>query len=100
MGGLNFENLYILEYWSKVLYVFGLLDKCCIFKSFVFLTAFLGFSFIHHAPGTSVITVPHYHHIGLNFCQMNGVFGGHFLGFCFSKSIFLGFLSAVKYFSG
>ena len=47
LGVLNFENLYFLGYWSQVLYFFGLLDKYCIFKSFIFLTAFLGFSFIH-----------------------------------------------------
>ena len=27
----------------------------------------------------------------LNFCQMNSVFGGYFLGFCFSENIFLVF---------
>ena len=38
--------------------------------------------------------------IVLNFCQMNNVFGGHFLGFCFSESIFLGVLSVAKGRSG
>ena len=45
-----------------------------------------------YAPGTSVITVLHYyHHIVLNFCQMNSVFGGYF---------FLRVLLFGKYFFG
>ena len=53
-----------------------------------------------YAPGTSVITVLHYYHIVLNFCQMNSVLGGYFLEFCFSESNFLGVLSVAKYFLG
>ena len=34
----------------------------------------------------------------VNFLSMNHALRGYFLGFCFSESIFLGFLSAAKYF--
>ena len=53
-----------------------------------------------YAPDTSVITVIHYYHIVLNFCQMNSVYGGYFFrvllfgkyfGGCFvSGKVFLG----------
>ena len=42
----------------------------------------------YYAPCTSVITVLHYYHIVLNFCQMNCVFKGYFLEFGFSENIF------------
>ena len=42
----------------------------------------------------------HYYHIMLDFCGMNSVFEGIFLGFGFSESIFWGFLLVVKYFLG
>ena len=35
--------------------------------------------------------VLHYYHIMLDFSQVNSVFGGHFLGLCFLKSIFWAF---------
>ena len=76
-GVLNFENLYFFGYCSQLLYFWGLLNNCCIFKCFIFLTVFFWVQF--YAPGTSVITVLHYyHHIVLNFYQMNSVFGGYF----------------------
>ena len=53
-----------------------------------------------YAPDTSVITVLHYYHIVLNFCQIDSVFAGYSVGFCFSKCIFLGVLSVAKYFLG
>ena len=53
-----------------------------------------------YAPGTSVIMVLHYYLIVFNFCQMNSVFGAHFLRFCFLESYFLVFLSVAKYFLG
>ena len=54
-----------------------------------------------YAPGTPV----HYYHIMLNFCQVNSVFRGYFLGLCFLKSLFFflgggGILLVAKYFSG
>ena len=55
---------------------FGLLDKCCIFKCFIFLTVFLEVQF--SAPGASVIKVLHYYHTVLNFCQMNSALEGIF----------------------
>ena len=53
---LNFENLYFLVtaqscciFWGG-----GLLDKCCILKCSMFLTVFLGSSFMHLVlPGDS-----------------------------------------------
>ena len=54
----------------------GLLDKCCIFKCFRFLKVLFWFKF--YAPSTSLISVLHYYHIVLNFCQTNSVFGGYF----------------------
>ena len=50
-----------------------------------------------YAPGTSVITILYYSCIVLNFCQMDSVLGGYFLGFCFLESIFLVVLSVAKY---
>ena len=44
---LNFENLYFFGYWSQLLYFFGLLNKCCILKCFIFLTVFFGSSFMY-----------------------------------------------------
>ena len=81
----------------------GLLDKCCIFKCFIFLTVFCWVQF--YAPGTSVIIVLHYYHIVLNFCQMNSVFffflggGGIFRVLLFGK-YFLVVLSVANYFLG
>ena len=42
---LNFENLYFWVLVTAAIF-FGL-DKCCIFKCFIFLTVFFGSSFIH-----------------------------------------------------
>ena len=67
--------------------IFWVVRKCCIFKFHSFNSIFW---VQFYAPGTSVITVLHYYHITLNFCQMTSVSGGYFLGFCFSESIFLG----------
>ena len=59
-------------------YFFGLLNKCCIFKGFIFSTVFLLGQF--YSPGTSVSTVLHYYHIMLSFYQTNRVLGKcHFL---------------------
>ena len=44
---LNFENLYFFGYWSQLLHCFGLLNKCCILKCFLFLTVFFGYSFMY-----------------------------------------------------
>ena len=73
---LNFENLYFWGVLLTAAVFFGLFDKCCIFKCFIFLTVLFLVQF--YAPGTSVITVLHYYHILLNFCQMNSVSGGYF----------------------
>ena len=67
-------------------------------KCFIFLAVFCWVQF--YAPGTSVITVFHYYHIVLNFCQMNKVFGGYFLGFCFWESIFECSVSGKVFFLG
>ena len=53
-----------------------------------------------YAPSTSVITVLHYYHIVLNVCQINSVYRGYFLGFCFLESIFWDVLSVAKFFLG
>ena len=60
-----------------------------------------------YAPRISVITVIHYYHIVLNFCQMNSAFffgggggGGVFFRVLLFGKYFLGVLSVTKYFSG
>ena len=43
----NFENLYFFWVLLTAAVFSGLLDKCCIFKCFIFLTVFSGSSFTH-----------------------------------------------------
>ena len=79
-------------------YFLGQLNKCCIFKGFIFSTVYLLGQF--YSPDTSVNTVLHHYHVMLSFCQTNRVLGGYFFGGCFSAGIFLGLLSVTKYFFG
>ena len=44
---LNFENLIFWGVLVTAAVFLGLLDKCCIFKCFIFLTVIFGSSFIH-----------------------------------------------------
>ena len=88
LGGFEFRNLYFFGTVHGCCIFLGLLDKCCIFLRFHIFNSILRVQF--YAPGTSVITVVHYYHIVLNFCQMNRVSGGYFSGFCFSESIYFG----------
>ena len=69
-----------------MLYFWGLLNKCCIFKGFIFSTLFLLGQF--YSSGTSVNTVLHYYHIMLSFCQRNSVLGGYLFGVGFLEGIF------------
>ena len=64
--GFEFRKFVFFGYWSQLLYFFGLLNKCCILKYFIFLTVFFWVQF--YVPGTSVIMVLHYYHIVLNVC--------------------------------
>ena len=43
--GFEFQNLYFLG-TAQSCCIFSLLDKCCIFKCFIFLTVFFGSSYI------------------------------------------------------
>ena len=54
---------------------FGLLDKRCILKCFIFSLVFLG---LVYSLATSVNTILHYYYIVFNFCSMNSVSGGIF----------------------
>ena len=94
---LNFENLYFFGYWSQLLYFFGLLNKSCILKCFIFSTEF--FWVQCYSPSASIIMDLHYYHIVLDFCEMNNVLEGIF-GFCFSESSFWGFSVSGKAFFG
>ena len=94
---LNFENLYFFGYWSQLLYFFGLLNKSCILKCFIFSTVFFCVQF--YSPGVSMIMGLHYYRIMLDFCEMNSVlrvffrvllFGKYFLGFSVSGKVFFG----------
>ena len=95
---LNFENLYFFGYWSQLLYFFGLSDKSCILKYFIFSTVFFGFQF--YSPSASIIMGLHYYHIMLDFCEMNSVFEGIFWVLLFGKYFLRGFLLVAKYFLG
>ena len=54
-----------------------------------------------YSTGASIIMGLHYYHIMFDLCEMNSVFEDqYFLGFCFSESIFFGFLLVAKYFLG
>ena len=76
LGVLNLKILYFFGYWSQLLYFFGLLNKSCILKCFIFSTVFIWVQF--YSPGASVVMGLHYYHIMLDFCEMNSVFGGIF----------------------
>ena len=71
---LNFQNLYFFGYWSQLLYFFGLLNKSCILKCFIFQQYFW---VQFYSPGASIIMGLYYYHIMLDFCEMN-VFEGIF----------------------
>ena len=43
-----------------------------------------------YLPGASIIMSLHYYHIMCDFCEMNSVFEGIFLGFAFRKVFFGG----------
>ena len=73
---LNFENLYFFGYWSQPLYFFGLQNRSCILKCFIFSTVFFRVQF--YSPGASIIMGLHYYHVILDFCEMNSVFEGIF----------------------
>ena len=94
----EFQKSVFLGALLRAAVFFGLLDKRCIFKCFIFLAVYFWLKF--YTPGTSVITVFHYDQIVLNFCQINSVFGGYFLGFCFSESIFWVFCQWQSVFLG
>ena len=70
--GFEFRESVLFGYWSQLLYFFGLLNKSCILKCFIFSTVFFGVQF--YSPGASVIMGLHYYHIMLEFCEMNSVF--------------------------
>ena len=53
---LNFENLYLGVLATAAVF-FGLLDKCCIFKCFIFSTVFVWVQF--YSPGTSLCFIKH-----------------------------------------
>ena len=84
---LNFENLYFFGYWSQLLYFFGLLNKSCILKCFIFSTVFFWVQF--YSPSASIIMGLHYYHIRLDFWEINSVFEGIFWVLLFGK-YFLG----------
>ena len=74
--------------------VFGLLNKSCILKCFIFSTVFFWVRF--YSPGASIIMGLHYYHV-LDFCEMNSVFecifrvllfGKYFFGFSVSGKVF------------
>ena len=96
-GVLNFENLYFVEYLSPLLYFFGLLNKTCILKCFIFSTVFFWVQF--YSPGASMIMGLHYYHIMLDFCELNSVFKGIFSVLLFGK-YFLEFSVSGKVFLG
>ena len=73
---LNFENLYFLGTGHSCCILFGLLNKSCILKCFIFSTVFFWVQF--YSPGASIIMGLHYYHIMLDFCEMNSVFEGIF----------------------
>ena len=74
-----------LELLRAAVFFFGLLDKCCIFKCFIFLTVFFGSSYIHQVIQwsrfpiitKSCLTFAKW----IAFCRV-------FFRFCFSESIF------------
>ena len=75
--------------------IFGLLNKSCIWKCFIFSTVFFWVQF--YSPGASIIMGPYYYRIMHDFCEMNSVFEGIFRVLLL-ESIFLGFLLVAKYF--
>ena len=40
--GFELRKFVFFGYWSQLLYFLGFLKKCCIFKSLIFFTVFLG----------------------------------------------------------
>ena len=84
--GFEFPGPIFFEYWSQLLYFFGLLNKNCILKCFIFSIVFLGVQF--YSPGASIIMGLHYCHIMLDFCDMNSVFEGIFRVLLFGKCFF------------
>ena len=72
---LNFQNLYFLASGHSCC-IFGLLNKNCILKCFIFSIVFLGVQF--YSRGSSIIMGLHYCHIMLDFCERNSVFEGIF----------------------
>ena len=76
-----------------MLYFFGLITKCCIFKCFIFSLVCFWVQF--YSLGTLVGTVLHYCHTELVFGLTKHVFGGYFR-VLLSKNIFLGFFVTGK----
>ena len=66
---LNFKDLYFLGTGHSCC-IFGLLNKSCILKRFIFSTVFFGVQF--YSPGASLLS---YHAL---LCEMNSVFEGIF----------------------
>ena len=91
--GIRGVYFWLLNYIFCVLVTaavfFGLLNKNCILKCFIFAMVFLGVQF--YSPGASIIMSLHYCHIMLDFCKMNSVFEGIFRVLLFGKYFFFGF---------
>ena len=96
---LGFEFRESVFFWVLVTAAvfFGLLNKSCILKCFIFSTEF--FWVQCYSPSASIIMDLHYYHIVLDFCEMNNVSEGIF-GFCFSESSFWRFSVSGKVFFG
>ena len=81
--------------------LFGLSNKNCILKCFIFSTVFSGpvlyFWVQFYSPGALIIMDLYYYRIMLDFCEMNSVFEGIFIGFAFRK-VFFGFSVSGKVF--
>ena len=86
------------RFWiSRISTFLGLLNKSCILKCFILSKVFLGpvlFTRCFNNHGSPLLS----HDAGVS--RNEQCFWGYFLGFCFSESIFLGFLLVVKYFLG
>ena len=67
-----FQRSIFLGFEFRESVFFGLLNKSCILKCFIFSTVFFWVQF--YSPGASIIMGLYYYHIMLGFCEMNNVF--------------------------